>query len=189
MRPAIVSMSRPWLADNPVDRLIDTLHRLRSSFAHFANGPDHWYPTLAATAIRTPSQVVNRIPEFAEATCDIRFPPPHTSTTVLELIASQIEPSVHVEKLIVAEPVELSPDPLYLKVSEEVTGQPVRLIREDGGSDARFLCKHGIAVIMSRPLVGDIHSEREWIEIASMEKLHRIYSRYLVTKLAKKAER
>lgn len=177
--------SRPWLADNPVDRLIDTLAQLRNCFMAFANGPDHWHPTLTATTIRTPSQVVNRIPEFAEASCDIRFPAPHTSDTVLALIASHIEPSVHVAKIIVAEPVKLRPDPLYLKVSEEITGQPVRLIREDGGSDARFLCRHGITVIMSRPLVGDIHSEREWIDIPSMEELHRIYSRYLETKLVK----
>lgn len=175
--------SRPWLVNNPVDRLLDTLHSLRAHFNRFADGPDHWYPTLTTTVMRTPSQVANRIPEFADATCDIRFPSPHTSAEVLAIVESHLEPQVQVETIIVAEPVELSPDPLYLKVTEEITGQRVRLIREHGGSDARFVCKHGIPVIMSRPFVGDLHSEREWIDIVSMEKLHRIYCRYLEAKL------
>ena len=64
-----------------------------------------------------------------------------------------------------------------------LTGQPVRLIREHGGSDARFLSKHGISVIMSRPVVGSLHSEREWIDITSMQALHRIYYGYLEIKL------
>jgi acetylornithine deacetylase/succinyl-diaminopimelate desuccinylase-like protein len=100
------------------------------------------------------------------------------------MIGTQLGGSIIVEKIIAAEPVKLTSDPLYLQVSEEITGERVRLIREHGGSDARFLCKHGICVIMSRPLVGDLHSEREWIDIASMEEIHRIYHRYLELKLA-----
>jgi len=179
--------SRPWLADNPVDRLLETLQELRTCFERLADGSDHWHPTLAITSIRTPDQVANRISEFAEAICDIRFPAPYTSAAVLTMIASHVGASVHVEPSIIAEPVDLSPDPLYLQVSEEITGEPVQLIREDGGSDARFLCKHGIAVIMSRPLVGDIHSEREWIDMASMETLYHIYCRYLEMKLVEQA--
>lgn len=175
--------SRPWLADNPLERLLAALNRLRAHFDHLADGADHWHPTLAITVIRTPNQVANRIPKSAEAICDIRFPAPYTSDEVLALVDAELGPSIGADKIIVAEPVRLTPDPLYLKVSEEITGERVKLIREHGGSDARFLCKYGISVIMSRPLVGELHSEREWIDIASMEELHRIYHRYLELKL------
>ncbi|HEX9444320.1 MAG TPA: M20/M25/M40 family metallo-hydrolase, partial [Candidatus Binatia bacterium] len=74
-------------------------------------------------------------------------------------------------------------DPLYLAATEEITGSPVKLIREHGGSDARFICRHGIPVIMTRPFVGNLHAENEWIDIASMETLYRIYERYLEKKL------
>jgi len=139
--------------------------------------------------IHTPNRVANRIPKVAEAILDIRFPFPYTSQEIIEMVGPKLGQSMSTETIIAAEPVKLTPDPLYLKVSEEITGQHVRLIREHGGSDARFLCKHGICVIMSRPLVGDLHSEREWIDIASMEELHRIYYRYLETKLTAKVER
>ena len=52
-----------------------------------------------------------------------------------------------------------------------------------GGSDARFISGYGIPVIMSRPLVGNLHAENEWIEIASMDTLYHIYQRYLEKKL------
>jgi len=175
--------SRPWLADNPLDRLLEALQRLRAAFERLTDDGEHWYPTLAITMIRTPNQAANRIPELAEAICDIRFPSPFTSEEILAMIGTQLGKSMSAEQIIAAEPVKLTPDPLYLTVSEEITGQRVRLIREHGGSDARFLCKYGICVIMSRPLVGDLHSEREWIDIASMEQLHRIYHRYLELKL------
>jgi succinyl-diaminopimelate desuccinylase len=87
------------------------------------------------------------------------------------------------EALIRAEPLAVSPDPLFLAATEEITAKPVKLIREHGGSDARFISPYGIPVVMSRPLVGNLHAEDEWIDIASMETLYRIYRRYLQAKL------
>jgi len=55
--------------------------------------------------------------------------------------------------------------------------------RECGGSDARFLCRHDIPVLMSRPLVGNLHAADEWIDIASMVQFHRIIARYLEERL------
>jgi succinyl-diaminopimelate desuccinylase len=68
-------------------------------------------------------------------------------------------------------------------VTEELTGKPVNLIREHGGSDARFIAKYGIPVIMTRPLVGNLHTYDEWIDIPTMEILYRIYETYLLRKL------
>ena len=90
---------------------------------------------------------------------------------------------MELEVLVSAEPTKVSPDPLFLAATEEITQKPVTLIREHGGSDARFICGYGIPVIMSRPYVGNLHAENEWIDIASMETLYRIYERYLEKKL------
>jgi succinyl-diaminopimelate desuccinylase len=90
---------------------------------------------------------------------------------------------MELEVIICAEPTKVSPDPLFLTATEEITGKPVKLIREHGGSDARFICPYGIPVIMSRPLVGNLHAEDEWIDIGSMETLYRIYELYFQKKL------
>jgi succinyl-diaminopimelate desuccinylase len=177
--------SRPWLADNPLERMVIALNKIKDYFDTFTAGDEHWHPTCALTVLQTDNRVSNRIPSFAEALCDIRFPPPFTSREMVSAVEQFTEDKIGVDLIVCAEPTRVSPDPLFLAVTEEVTGRPVKLIREHGGSDARFICRYGIPVIMSRPFVGDLHAETEWIDIASMETLYQIYERYLERKLAR----
>ena len=175
--------SRPWLADNPLDRIFALQGRIAEAFARLNAGNDHWHPTCTLTVVHTPNQVPNRIPASAEVVFDIRFPPPYTVEGILSKIRELLDESMQLEPIVAAEPTLLAPDPLYLKITEQVTGQPAKLIREHGGSDARFIAKFGIPVIMSRPLVGDLHSIDEWVDIKTMETLYRIFHTYLEKKL------
>jgi succinyl-diaminopimelate desuccinylase len=177
--------SRPWQADNPMQRMIATLNRVQNYFDTLRDGDDHWHPTCAVTVLQTENRVSNRIPSFAEAVCDIRFPPPYTVEQMISAVKQCADGGMEFEALVAAEPTRVWPDPLFLAATEEITGKPVRLIREHGGSDARFICRYGIPVIMSRPFVGNLHAENEWIDIASMETLYRIYERYLEKRLAR----
>lgn len=174
---------RPWLADNPIDRTIVTLSKIQSYFATLQNGAGYWYPTCTVTVLQTQNRVPNRIPDMGEVICDIRFPAPFTTNQMLSTVQGFLDERMELEVLVAAEPTLLSPDPLFLRVTEEITGKPVRLIREHGGSDARFIAQYGIPVMMSRPLVGNLHADDEWVDIASMEALYRIYERYLERKL------
>jgi succinyl-diaminopimelate desuccinylase len=175
--------SRPWLADNPMERMIVALHQVRNYFETLRDGDEHWHPTFAVTTLHTENRVANRIPSFAEAVCDIRFPPPYTCDQMISAVRQFTDGGMEFEALVAAEPTKVSPDPLFLAATEEITGKPVKLVREHGGSDARFISRYGIPVIMSRPFVGNLHAENEWIDIASMETLYRIYERYLEQKL------
>jgi succinyl-diaminopimelate desuccinylase len=176
--------SRPWLAENPLEKLISKLNEVRNYFETLKSGDGHWHPTFAVTVMQTENRVSNRIPSFAEAVCDVRFPPPYKSGEVISQLKRFMEQKMELEVLVSAEPTKVFPDPLFLEVTEEITHKPVTLIREHGGSDARFISSYGIPVIMSRPLVGNLHGENEWIDIASMETLYRIYERYLDKKLS-----
>ena len=175
--------SRPWLADNACDRIVSAIGRIRSRFDAFHGSEDHWHPTCAFTVVKTENHVPNRIPDRAEVTCDIRFPAPHTVAEMQTEIARLLGEKIGLEVLVAAEPTCLAPDPLYLAVTRELTGRPVRLIREHGGSDARYIAQYGIPVIMTRPYVGNLHAHDEWVDIASMEMLYRIYETYIVKKL------
>ncbi|MGH7826412.1 MAG: M20 family metallopeptidase [Candidatus Binatia bacterium] len=175
--------SRPWLADNPLERMIMTLSKIQNYFNSLQIGETHWHPTCAITVLNTENRVSNRIPSFVEAVCDIRFPPPYTSDQIVAAVMQFAGDQMESHVVVCAEPTRVLPDPLFLAATEEVTGKPVALIREHGGSDARFICRYGIPVIMSRPFVGNLHAENEWIDIASMETLYRIYQRYMKRKL------
>ena len=76
--------SRPWLVDNPLERIVQALNKFQSHFASFS-GAEHWHPTCAITVLQTENRVSNRIPSGAEAICDIRFPFPYTAEEMLSV--------------------------------------------------------------------------------------------------------
>lgn len=177
--------ARPWLVPNALMVMHGALGRLYDHFAKLAipDSEDHWYPTFVPTILRTQNEMVNCIPGEVEAFADLRFPPPETVCGVMETVRELAGPDVEVEVLVGAESSQLDPDPLYLQVTEELTGQAVNQVRASGGSDARFIAAHGIPVILSRPLVGNLHGIDEWIDIESMGLYRRICETYVLRKL------
>jgi len=175
--------ARPWLGENPLEKLTVKLNEILTYFQSFQKEDSRWHPTCSLTIVSTPNKTANRIPHEAEAVLDIRFTPPYTAKNFLNEIKKIVGEGISTEVIISADPSHLSPDPLFLKVTEEIVGSSPTLIKEDGGSDARFFCLRGIPVIVSRPVMGSIHSEDEWIDIDSMVTFYRIYKKYLEKKL------
>ena len=180
--------ARPWLGTNALELLIERLDALRAYFAD--NWPidrtadhGHWYPTCSLNVIETPNESANRIPSEASATLDIRFPPPHSVGAMLDNISSILGPDCYLEPLMTAEPCHLDPDPLFCEITESITGSPVKLIRAAGASDSRFFRQADIPVNLSRPLVGNLHGEDEWLDINSMVTYYQICQRYIEQKL------
>jgi len=185
--------ARPWLATNAVQLLTDRLAELQKHFARYwpdaeSVADDHWFATCALTILRTPNETPNRIPAEAEAVLDIRFPPPHRVESMLAEVADVLGPECELEPLMSAEPTHLDPDEVFCQVTTEVTGNPVKLVKVSGGSDGRFLRQFGIPVNLSRPLVGNLHAEDEWIDIASMVTYYNICETYVRRKLGMEAD-
>jgi succinyl-diaminopimelate desuccinylase len=175
--------ARPWLADNPLDKLLERVASLKRYFLALKHDSDHWYPTCTLTRVETPNVATNRIPSIAKADLDIRFPPPYTVDQMIGEITQVLGSHVETKVILSSDPTEFQPDALFKKAIEEVTGESVLFIREDGASDSRFIQRYGIPVIISRPVVGELHSEDEWIDIDSMVKFYLICERYLEHKL------
>jgi len=177
--------ARPWLAPNALTTLMRGIQRLCDHFESLksTDSDDHWYPTCVPTILNTPNQTMNCIPGEASAHIDLRFPPPHTQESLLKTIRELAGSEIAVEHVMGAESTHLAPDSLYLQVTQELTGEPVRLVRASGGSDARFIAQFGIPVVLSRPLVGNLHGLDEWIDIESMGLYYRICEAFILRKL------
>ena len=172
--------ARPWLADSATEHLIEQLQTLRDYFSEtHPRTENDWHPTCAITTLSTPNRTINRVAAHAHANLDVRFPPPHTTTSILATIREILGDRVEVEVIIPAEPADFEPDPLFLEITERVTAKPVRLRHSHGGSDARFIAAQNIPAILSRPLVGNLHSIDEWIDIESMGSYYKIYEHYI----------
>jgi succinyl-diaminopimelate desuccinylase len=183
--------ARPWLGENALSRLVARLGEVERVFeglkpaddAALAAAKDHWFPTCSLTMLGTPNETVNRIPSSAEAVLDVRFPPPDTVATMMEKLGGLLGEEVLMEEIVSAEPTHLAADEVFARVTEEVTGAPVKEVRACGGSDARFFRAAGIPVNLSRPLVGELHSEDEWIDVGSMVRYYRVCEAYVREKV------
>ena len=170
--------ARPWLGNNALELLRESLGRLQQQFPA-AEDPEHWYSTCTVTRLGTPNLSFNRIPARASATLDIRFTAPLSSGDVLSRVRGCLVEGVSVEPVVRAEPSILSPDSAFLDSCEEILGRRPTPLREHGGSDARFFAAHGIPVIMTRPICGNLHARNEWIDVDSMLKFHQVYRHFL----------
>ncbi len=171
----------PWEGRNPVDTMLDDLARLRTHFATLANGAsaEHWHPTATVTTLESESRTLNRIPAFACAGIDVRFTPPWTVAAILAEVRACLGPDAVATPRVGDEPTEMTPDPAFMAIGERVLGRPMGVVRTAGTSDARFFSGRGIPVIMSRPLVGNIHRPDEWVDIASMLQYYRMLQEFI----------
>ena len=173
----------PWLGPNALSTLAQCLVRLGQHFEALQDASsDHWYPTCVPTICHTPNTTINCIPGEAEAVVDLRFPPPHTVESMLATVREIAGAEVSVEPLATAPTTHLSPDPLYLQITEQLTGAPAELVRASGGSDALFIAQYGIPVVLSNPVVGNLHRTDEWMDLASMKLYYSICERFLIEK-------
>ena len=174
--------ARPWLGDNAVENMVAAITRVREKFSSprpTDDADETWRPTCSTTIISTDNDSFNRVPDIARATLDVRYPAPYEREQVLDWIRAATGPDIDLRVEVSADPTRLSPDPLFVEISAAVTGREAELVRVCGGSDGRFLSRHDIPVIISRPDVGRLHNPDEWIDIDSMQTYHEICDRYL----------
>lgn len=178
--------ARPWLGINAVETLVNSLTRIQTDFETEgkASASDHWRLTCTPTIFATDNDSFNRIPDSACATLDIRYPLPYRADEILERIRQCTGEGVSIEVKVAAEPTRLAPDPVFVDITSQVTGEKAQLVQACGGSDGRFLSAYDIPVILSRPAVGNLHNPDEWIDIASMSTYYEICDRYLAQRFS-----
>ena len=183
-RGASTHAAYPWTGNNPMDGMLRDLTRLRARFADLGSDrPDRWHPTATVTTVESESKSINRVPAFARAGVDVRFPPPWTVATMLREVQSCLGPGAELSIPNATEGTRMAVDTDYRTVTEQVLGRPLQEVRTPGASDARFFSALGIPVIISRPVVGNVHRVDEWIDISSMLQYYRILHTFICRRL------
>lgn len=164
--------ARPWLGENAIEKLMADYQKIKSLFK--VEAPGHWHRTLNWGMVRG-GEVVNQVPDYAEAVFDIRYTEAEDPRQLVADIRSAVKGEIS----------EVSVDPVFLggtspyldRLQEFVPG--IELGFEHGASDARFLSKHGIPGIVWGA-DGDMsqHSAREHINLSSVARLREIFTRY-----------
>ncbi len=172
--------SAPWLGENAIDKLIQAYQKIRMVFP-VGNDSDHWYDTCNLGTI-SGGKATNQVPDSASCTIDIRFTEKNSSSVILNLVRQTV-PECLVEIIVSGLPCSTPTSDPFVQLFNEVLKNKFNLSarygRNCGGHDGRFLSALGIPVIVTRPISGDQHSEKEWVDIESLKNFVDIYREFI----------
>ncbi|UCF91802.1 MAG: M20/M25/M40 family metallo-hydrolase [Desulfobacterales bacterium] len=165
--------SRPWLGENAIDKLFNDYRKIKGFFDQ--STPDHWHRTLNFGIVAA-GQSFNQVPDYAEATFDIRYTENDSMDELLERMQAQVDGELVVE---MQEPLFRGGDSPYLDLLLEIAPNTI-VGFEHGASDARFLSDYGIKGIVWGAN-GDMsqHSPAEHVNIESVNRLYRILETFI----------
>jgi succinyl-diaminopimelate desuccinylase len=172
----------PERADNPVTRILNMLHALKS--ARLDDGTEHFPPSnLEVTSIDVGNPTTNIIPASAAARFNIRFNDKHTSASLIDWVKRTCAPfgDAEITQHITGEAF-LNHDEKLQKILvdavTEITGKTPTLSTTGGTSDARFI-KDVCPVIEFGTTGRFAHQVDERVEVATLEGLAKVYQRVL----------
>lgn len=174
--------SRPWDGLNPIAALRDSLVALEKRFPT----PDEaaWVTTVVPTIVSS-GDAKNRVPDLVQVTIDSRHIPEESPEEVLAGIQAAFSGGTVRFHSPPSPPLYTDPnDPQIGKLAEciaAVTGEKGRLYREHFASDARFYSNVGIPSVCFGPVGAGLHSEEEWVDIASLEQVYHVLHRFVTT--------
>ncbi len=177
----------PHNARNPLPALIDALNLLKMK--PLDAGSEHFQPSnLQITSIDTGNTAFNVIPATATAKFNVRFNDHHTGDSLKTWIESQVNAALFetgVESNVDYEPVAeafiTEPGGFVRKLSAAIQAevhQEAMLSTAGGTSDARFI-KDLCPVAELGLLNATAHKIDECVPVSDLEKLSRIYLRFL----------
>jgi succinyl-diaminopimelate desuccinylase len=166
--------SRPWEGKNPIAVLRTGLATIEERYPT----PDEaaWLTTVVPTKIES-GDATNRLPSSAVVTFDIRYIPEERPEDVLDALCGAF-PGGEVVTRPANPPLYTDPqNPLVQRLAGLITattGSQAGLYREHFATDARFYSSAGIPAVCVGPVGAGLHSDEEWVDIASLGVLYEI---------------
>lgn len=173
--------STPWLGENALDKLIQAILKVKILFPP-GNDVDRWYNTCNL-GLLSGGKAANQVPDSAFSVFDIRFVETESVPDILERV-KQTVPECEVETIVTGYPCSSAFDNQFIQLYSNIIKEKFKLTPHYGkncsGHDGRYLSVLGIPVIVTRPISGDQHSEKEWVDIESLNIFKEIYYEFII---------
>ncbi len=177
--------SMPWNGLDSNDIMFDIITNLRDIFKSYSmhNKPnDTWLPTMHIGTING-GDAMNKIAHSSKATFDIRITEKYKTSDIITVFEKIINSSKHKDKIkykILArgEPVYSDNENKYLKkyisiLENEIKKKP-QMVIFNGATDMRYFVNNNNVVIHHNSNIGPIHSDDEFVDLISLEKLKKV---------------
>lgn len=171
--------STPYLGVNAIVKLIDIYEKLIEIYPLPKNDED--FITGINLGQIEGGDFINRVPSLATMGLDIRHTTKNTKEEILNNIL-KIDKNVDIKELERSYEFKYIENELskeYLDVVREVLQREINSINCASSSDARFFYKNNISTIIMNAKGNDMHGDNEYIELDSLEKLYKIYTKFI----------
>ncbi len=169
--------SRPWQGKNALEPLVLMAAKLVDEFGG-TNKTESWLTTMNIGVIQGGISTNQVCPE-AVMKLDFRFPETESAEKILEKmkeLSRKVGGEAVVELSSTGEPTFTDENlPIvkkFIEVMGRAVGRKIEVRPTYGASDARWFSSQKIPVLMIKPIGGEIHSDHEWISLASSLDFH-----------------
>lgn len=169
----------PWLGENAIWKLIQLVEKVTKEFP--IPQEESWQTSINLANIKTTNETLNKVPDNATASLDIRYIPEDKErlTNLLEELKTECEVTVLTNESVH----DTKEDNTYIKqlseAIEKETSKKAALVSKHGGSDVRFYNEIGSSGITFGPTGFGHHADEEWVEIESLKTYEAILKRFL----------
>lgn len=173
--------AHPWDGDGAAIKLAHFVVDIEKLF----DTSDRFNSTMTVSMIRA-GLTANQAPSEAEVTLDIRYKDQADFVRIISGMEQSLKKyDGEIVSVLAGNDYQLDPDvPLiktFIELYEKHAGQPVRMTRAHGSSDARFFSAHNISVIMLQPSGGNHHGDKEWMSLPHFLKFYDLLKEYVIT--------
>ena len=174
--------SMPWLADNPVPKLMRAMEKILELYPEPTADEDHWRDHVTPTKL-TGAPAHNIIPDVAEMSFSCRVTSPDSAAR----IKAQVEEATGLEVVLPKSyrlPVLTDPENWYVKslyaaMRAKWPDKDIRLTRMSCATDATRYVHLGLPTVIFGATGGGAHSSDEWVSLKSVEDYAAMFTEYL----------
>jgi len=176
----------PWLGDNALLKLVNTVTRLVARYPVPAE--EVWGTTVNVARMETPNRAFNQVPEQAEVWLDVRFPAEDTDLNggtiqgVTDYLRTFCEPGVEVVVDHLDPPHHVDhdrPEVQQLRWAARGQGYSADFLYKHGSGDGAFYSARGIAAVAFGVGGAGQHGPAEYVEIDTIVPYYRALKEFL----------
>lgn len=172
----------PWESENAIMFMHETIDKIKARFPTPKKA--QWKSTVTVSRIESSNKIHNRIPDECTAYLDVRFIPEEKDDIVAE-IKKILHKKVEIEPFWVVDHHYTDPKNGYIaqlqsSIKHTLKEKP-KMLSAHGASDARIYTAVGNAAVEFGPVGSGHHTNREWLDVQSLENYYQIIKHFLLS--------
>lgn len=164
-----VHVAEPWKGENAVLKMMSVIDKIMKEFS--TGKEDKWGTTVSPVHFDSSFIAQNVIPDTANCRLIFRYTKDNSLEDILNFIKN-IDKDIKIKINVQGDPLSVNSKDKFLQLYRSIivlkTKKKCVFEKYHSACDARFLSSIGTPVIITRPVGGGAHSDKEWVSEKSL---------------------